>query len=88
MIDILQPDGKGGPMLTIANAETDKQTAPISPTGAPVLSPKFVPWLALAVGVAALLPMVPGLPPVVATVCGVVVALGAALGIASPGVRK
>jgi hypothetical protein len=73
---------------TVANAETNARTASISPTGTPMLPARLAPWLTLLVAVAALLPLVPGLPPVVLTVCGLVVALGAALGIASPGARR
>ena len=74
--------------VTVANAETNARTAPVSPTGTPMLPTSLMPWLTVLVAVAALLPLMPGLPVAVTTICGVVVALGAALGIASPGARK
>lgn len=63
-------------------------TTSVSPTGTPMLPPRLVPWLVVAVAVAAALPLVPGIPGVVSAACGIVVAVGAALGIASPGLRK
>jgi hypothetical protein len=45
-------------------------------------------WGAVVVAVAAALPFVPGIPPVVLAVCGIVVTVGTVLGIVSPGVRK
>ncbi len=74
--------------VTVASKETDARTASISPTGTPFLSPRLAPWLSLLVMIAACLPMIPGVPAAVASVCAVVVALGAAVGIVSPGARK
>lgn len=78
--------------LTAANAKTDKELAPISPTGSPLIPPKAVPWLALLVGAAGVVAALPtmgmSLPPTVVAIATAVVALGAVLGIASPGARK
>ncbi len=74
--------------VSVANAETDAKLAPISPTGTPILPASIAPWLSVVVALSAILPLIPGMPVVVITVCGVVVALGAALGIASPGARR
>lgn len=59
-----------------------------SPTGQPLLPVRLVPWLTVLVALAGVLPLVPGLPPLALAICGVIVSVGAALGIASPGVRK
>lgn len=80
--------------VSVANAETDKQLAPVSPTGTPWIPPGFIPWLALVVAVAgsvlALPTMVAGLvlPPALVAICTLVVTLGTVLGIASPGARR
>ncbi len=76
------------PPVTVANAATDKALTPVSPTGAPWLPVKFVPYLAALVAVAAVLPTLPGMPVVVVSISTVVVAIGVAIGIVSPGLRK
>lgn len=73
--------------VTPATAAENARLAPInvSPTGTPLLPPKITPWAALVVLVAgAALPFTSGM---LAVGLQVVIALGAALGIASPGVR-
>lgn len=73
-------------------ADEQKSEVAVSPTGAPVLSPKIALWAAVVVAVAAAISALPqmgiSLPPPVVAICYVVVAIGAALGIASPGIRK
>lgn len=75
---------------TVASATENTRVAPVSPTGAPMIPPKLVPWMTIAVLLAGVLPFVPGLvlPPLVSGLCAIIVTVGAALGIASPGARK
>lgn len=73
---------------TPANAETNARLAPVAPAAGAVLPQPAVVVLTVLVAVAGVLPMVPGLPPVVTAIAGVVVAIGAAFGIASPGIRR
>ncbi len=65
---------------------------PASPTGTPVLPPSWAKWLVPIVVIAGFVAGAPAMgfpvPPMVAAVAGLVVSLGAALGVASPGVRK
>lgn len=60
----------------------------VSPTGAPMLPPRLVPWLAALVGLAAILSQ--SLPPHTAAskVAAVIAGLGGVLGVASPGLRR
>jgi hypothetical protein len=77
--------------VTVANAEENKRLgsiAPESPTGTPVLPPKWAFVAAIVVGLSSILAIIPGMPALVVTICGIVVSLGVVLGIASPGVRK
>jgi len=73
---------------TSANAETNARLAPIAPAAGAVLPQWAVVALTVAVAVAGTLPLIPGLPPVVTAVAGVVTAIGVAFGIASPGIRR
>lgn len=73
--------------LSVAN-EKNSTTPTTGPAAGAVLPQPIVVVLTVLVAVAGVLPMIPGLPPVVAAVAGVVVAVGAALGIASPGIRR
>lgn len=63
-----------------------------SPTGTPIFSPGLaryaVPVVVVAGFVASLPAMGVPVPPVAVAVASLVVSLGAALGVASPGVRK
>ncbi len=62
-------------------------TAP-SPTGQPVLPVKVVPWLAAVVGAAGIgLTLLPS-HTLGYKICGLVVAFGGLIGIASPGLRR
>lgn len=79
------PENRISQLSIAANGQNPQ---PVSPTGAPVLPPSVVPYLVILVAVAGALPLLPGLPPLVAAICGVVVAVGSALGIASPGLRR
>lgn len=77
--------------LTVANAESDKRLAPIS-NGTPVIPQWLVKGAVVLVALAGVVLTLPAggiaLPPVVLAIAGGVVALGSALGIASPGARK
>lgn len=70
-----------------ATPETEVKPV-VSPTGKPVMPQ----WLTIAMTVlaalAAVVPMIPGVPPVVSAIAASVAAIAAALGIASPGIRK
>lgn len=87
----LQPDGLGGPKLTVANAETDKA---LSPTGKAVLT--VPPWVGLiggalvaAAGVVLAFPtMGISLPPAVMGAAAIILGVGGALGLNSAGARK
>ena len=73
--------------------ETPKPEAPISPTGAPVLPPRAVPYALYVVATAAAISMAPDMgialfPVVVLSIAKFVVLLGTLFGIASPGQRK
>ena len=65
---------------------------PVSPTGTPVMPQWLVIAGGLGAGVAGLILGLPtfgvSLPPAIMGICSAFVALGAAFGIASPGVRK
>jgi hypothetical protein len=61
---------------------------PVSPTGAPLIPPAYVPYAAAAVAGAAVVQQVAEPGSVVAVIASVVLAVGAVLGIASPGLRK
>jgi hypothetical protein len=78
---------------TTANATEDARLAPVSPTGAALLPQAAVRVAAVVVALAGAGVVVFGTisAPWAATgaaICGAIVALGAALGIASPGVRS
>ena len=64
----------------------------VSPTGAPVISPKVVPYLAglvaVAAAVAAKMPDIVPSSELDQQIAGIIVALGTIFGIASPGWRK
>lgn len=60
----------------------------VSPNGVPLLPPKLASILAMIVAILAPLQFVPGMPAIVVLVSQIVVAVGAVLGLASPGVRK
>lgn len=83
------PDTRINP-TTVANAETTAKNSTMqeSPTGTPILPPAWTPWLSVVVAIAGVVSFIPGVPPAVITICGLIVAVGAALGIASPGSRK
>jgi len=74
--------------LTPANEKNSTTPTTAQPAAGAVLPQPIVLVLTVLVAVAGVLPMIPGLPPVVTAVAGVVVAVGAALGIASPGIRR
>lgn len=79
--------------VTVANAAENQRLAtitgaPVSPTGTPVLPPHVALWAAVAVALATAIQFIPGVPPVVLAIAGVVISLGTILGIASPGIRK
>lgn len=78
------------PLAPPLNTDSEGVAMPpeVSPTGAPVLGQVLVRAATALVGIAGIL--VASLPPytVAHKVCAVVVGLGAALGIASQGVRK
>jgi hypothetical protein len=59
-----------------------------SPTGVPVIPPAAVPWLTSVVGIAGILAASLPEHTVGARVAQLVFALGAALGLASPGLRR
>lgn len=59
-----------------------------SPTGTPVMNQYVVIVLTILAAVAGVLMSIPGMPVVVTSISGVVLAICAALGIASPGIRK
>ena len=73
---------------TPANSETNARLAPVAPAAGAVLPQWSVVALTVAVAVAGTLPLIPGLPPVVTAIAGVVTAIGVAFGIASPGIRR
>lgn len=59
-----------------------------SPTGSPVIPPKVVPWLVAFAGLAALVAQVAPPHTVVGKVSAGLSAFFAALGLASPGIRR
>jgi hypothetical protein len=61
---------------------------PSQPAAGAILPQWLAVILTVLVAVAGAIMFIPGLPPVVAQVASAVVALGAAFGIASPGIRK
>lgn len=61
---------------------------PVSPTGQPVLPTAYVPYAAAVVAGAAVVQQMAEPGSVVAVVAAVLVAVGAVLGIASPGLRR
>ena len=67
-------------------------TQAVSPTGAPLLGQNVTRIAVVLVAIAGVVLTLPAggvaLPPVVLAIAGGVVALGSALGIASPGVRR
>ena len=73
------------------NAANEVKPA-VSPTGKPVLPPVVVTIGAILVGLAGVVLGLPTagvtLPPAVLAIAGGIVALGAAFGIASPGIRR
>lgn len=77
---------------TVASAAENQRlasvTSAVSPTGTPLLPPGIAPWATVIVALAALAPLIPGIPAIVITICSIVVAIGAAVGIASPGLRR
>lgn len=79
----------GEGMTTVANKEEDTRLAPVS-LGKPVFDmPTWAKLLAvvLVVGLPVLAEAIPTVP-VLATIASIVVTLGAAFGIISPGARK
>ena len=58
------------------------------PAAGAVLPQPLILGLTVLVGVAAIVVAIPGLPPVVHTIAISVIAVGAALGVASPGIRR
>ncbi len=81
-----------GATLPITEKESTKMdpiNAPVpSPTGTPVLSTKFVPWMVGIVGLAGVALTVLPEHTIGYKIALGVVALGSLLGIASPGMRK
>jgi len=63
-------------------------TYPVSPTGTPVMPPKYVPYAAATVAAAAVVQQVAEPRSTLAVIAAVVLAVGVALGIASPGLRR
>lgn len=60
MSDDLMKPPPAEPKLTLANKAEDARLAPVvSPTGMPVIPPRFVPWLLLLGGVCAILVGIP-----------------------------
>lgn len=78
---------------TVADQQTDAALAPISPTGAPVLTQTLIRVTTGIVAVAALVvglslpPISLAIPAVVVGICSTIVAIGTVLGISSQGVR-
>ena len=68
--------------------ESKHEHPEVSPTGAPLIPPAYVPYAAAAVAGAAVVQQVaePGSTPGI--IASVLLAIGAVLGIASPGMRK
>lgn len=60
----------------------------VSPNGVPLLPPKLAQILSVLLAILAPLQFVPGMPSIVVLISQIVVAVGAVLGVASPGVRK
>ena len=75
-------------IIPLTPANEKNSTTPTTAAHGAVLPQPVVLVLTILVAVAGVLPMIPGLPPVVPAIAGVVVAVGAALGIASPGIRR
>lgn len=77
----------------MATSETDKQLAPISPTGSAVLSQTLIRVATGLVAVAATVvalampPISLAIPAVMMGICTTIVAIGTVLGISSQGVR-
>ncbi len=87
--DPLNPAPNRTGQLTAANSETNARLAPVvQPAAGAVLPQWAVVTLTIAVAIAGTLPLIPGLPPVVTAIAGVVTAVGVAFGIASPGIRR
>ena len=84
----LNPPPNRTAQLTVANSETNARLAPIQPAAGAVLPQWAVVALTVATIAAGVVAMIPGMPPVVVAVAGGVTALGAAFGIASPGIRR
>jgi hypothetical protein len=86
------PDGTSP--LQPMEPQMPDETPAVSPTGTPLLPPKAVPYAVAVVGAAALLVAAPELglpfviPMAIVGIAKIVVALGALLGIVSPGLRK
>jgi hypothetical protein len=70
----------------------DETTPAVSPTGTPLVPTKAVPWILIVVAVAGAVVGLPemgvAIPAIVLAGAKVVGVIGAALGIASPGLRK
>lgn len=88
MSDGLNPPPNRTAQLTVANSETNARLAPVAPAAGAVLPQWAVVTLTVLTVAAGVVMMIPGMPPVVVAVAGGVTALGAAFGIASPGIRR
>lgn len=84
-------DEKVIPATIPDNARLSVANNPVSPTGAPVIPQWLTIGATVLVGLAGFVLTLPAmgiaLPTVVLSIAGSIVALGTALGIASPGVR-
>lgn len=76
-----------GGAYSMADEQTN-EVKDISPTGKPVFPQAVVVILTILAAVAGVLVVVPGMPPVVVSISTALVAICAALGIASPGIRQ
>lgn len=83
--DLMYP--KLGGVVSMSD-DTNNTVPAVSPTGKPVLPQWLVLAATVLVAVAGALMAMPGLPPIVSAICGIVLAVGVALGLASPGLRK
>lgn len=86
--DPLNPAPNRTGQLTAANSETNARLAPVLPAAGAVLPQWAVLTLTVLTIAAGVVVMIPGMPPTVVAIAGGVTALGAALGIASPGIRR
>lgn len=88
MSDELNPGPNRTPQLTVANSDTNARLAPVQPAAGAILPQWAVLTLTVLTVAAGVVVMIPGMPPTVIAIAGGVTALGAALGIASPGIRR